>query len=128
MRREPLAPNADSSSWEKIVMTSITSLREHLGRPHQADDGIMRDFRQRLADEQFERAERKRLELANQRSELNDAEARIQAWEKAHALRMPTSPTHPVLQVIAAATDLTLKQVLDEQRYRSGQVRAAQPA
>ncbi len=37
---------------------------------------------------------------------------------KVHALRLPTSPTHPVLQVIAAATDLTLKEVLDEQRQR----------
>jgi|SRR5687767_8947889 hypothetical protein len=108
-------------------MTTITSFREHIERPHRADDGIMRDYRQRLADEQFERAERKRMELAGQRSELNDAKARIQAWEKAHALRLPTSPTHPVLQVIAAATDLALKEVLDEQRQRSGQVRVGEP-
>jgi hypothetical protein len=68
------------------------------------------------------------MELADQRSELSDAKARIQAWEKVHALRLPNSPTHPVLQVIAAATDLTLKEVLDEQRQRSGQVGTAQTA
>jgi hypothetical protein len=108
-------------------MTSITSFREHVERPHRADD-IVRDYRQRLADEQFERAERKRMELADQRSELNDAKARIQAWERAHALRLPTSPTHPVLLVIAAATDLALKEVLEEQRQRAGQVATAQSA
>jgi hypothetical protein len=32
-----------------------------------------------------------------------------------------------VLQVIAAATDLALKEVLDEQRQRSGQVRVGEP-
>lgn len=86
----------------------------------------MRDYRQRLADEQFERAERRRMELADQRSELNDAKARIRAWEKAHALRLPTSPTHPVLQVIAEATDLALKDILEEQRQRAEQGRTAQ--
>jgi hypothetical protein len=109
-------------------MTSITSFRERLERPHGGDDGIIRDYRQRLADEQFERAERKRMELAGQRSELNDAKARIQAWERAHGLRLPTSPTHPVLQVIATATDLALAEVLDEQRQRSAPVRTTQPA
>jgi hypothetical protein len=108
-------------------MTSITSFREHIERQHRSDDGLLRDHRQRLADEQFERAERKRMELAGQRSELNDAKARIRAWEKVHALRLPTSPTHPVLQVIAEATDLALKDVLDEQRERYGQARAAKP-
>lgn len=109
-------------------MTSITSFREHIERSERPDDGIMRDYRQRLADEQYERAERKRMELADQRSELRDAKGRIQAWEKVHALRLPTSPTHPVLQVIAAATDLTLQEVLEEQRQRAGQAPAAQPA
>jgi len=104
-------------------MTSFTTIRESVERRH-ADSGIMRDYRQRLADEQYERAERKRMELADQRSELNDAKARIAAWEKAHALRLPISPTHPVLQVIAAATDLALEEVLEEQRQRAGQVRA----
>ena len=108
-------------------MTSITSFRENIERSDRADDGIMRDYRQRLADEQYERAERKRMELAEQRSELSDAKARIQAWEKAHALRLPTSPTHPVLKVIAEATALSLQEVLDEQRQRSAQVRTAEP-
>jgi hypothetical protein len=108
-------------------MTSITSIRDTIGKSHRADDSIMRDYRQRLADEQSERAERKRMEIADQRSELKDAKARIQAWEKVHALRLPISPTHPMLQVIATTTDLALKDILGEQRQRSGQIRAARP-
>jgi len=108
-------------------MTS-TTFRETIIGPHRADDGIMRDYRQRLADEQLERAERKRQDMAQQRSELNDAKARIQAWEKVHALRLPTSPTHPMLRVIAAATELALQDILDEQRKRSEQMTAARPA
>lgn len=104
-------------------MTAITSFREQMD--HRTPEELVRDYRQRQADDEFERAERKRLQLADQRSELNDAKARIQAWEKVHALRLPASPTHPVLHVIAAATALTLSEVLEEQRQRSGQVRAA---
>ena len=106
-------------------MSSITSFRENADGSHRSDEGIMKDYRQRLADEEYERAERKRLQLADQRSELNDAKARIQAWERVHALRLPKDPTHPVLQVIAAATALTLEDVLDEQRQRAAPARPA---
>ena len=105
-------------------MTAIISFRERTDRPNRSDEEFVRDFRQRQADEEFERAERKRLQVADQRSELNDAKARIEAWEKVHALRLPASPTHPVLQVIAAATALKLEDVLDEQRQRSARKRA----
>jgi hypothetical protein len=125
MRRKPSAANLIHFPGD-LVMTSIASFREIIGRPR-VDDGIMREYRQRLADEQFERAELKRKDVADQRSELNDAKARIQAWEKVHALRLPTSPTHPILRLIAATTELALKDILDEQRKRSGQIRAAQP-
>jgi hypothetical protein len=100
-------------------MTSISSIREPIERSNRVDDGPLRDYRQRMADEQFERAERKRMDVAEQRSQLNDAKARIRAWEKVHELRLPASPTHPVLRVIAAATDLALNDILEEQRQRS---------
>src|SRR3569833_2498495 len=99
-------------------MSAITSFREH--NDPRTPEELVRDYRQRQADEEHERAERKRLQLADQRSELNDAKARIQAWERVHDLRLPASPTHPGLQVIAAATALTLNEVLEEQRQRSG--------
>jgi hypothetical protein len=109
--------------WRNAAMTAITSFRER--NDHRSEEELVRDFRQRQADEEFERAERKRLQLADQRSELSDAKARIQAWEKVHGLRMPASPKHPVLQVIAAATALTLEDVLEEQRQRSARARVA---
>jgi hypothetical protein len=108
---------------ENCEMTVITSFRERAD--HRSPDELVRDYRQRQADEEFERSERKRMQLADQRSELNDAKARIQAWEKVHALRLPASPMHPVLHVIAAATELTLNEVLEEQRQRSGRILAA---
>lgn len=85
----------------------------------QADGEFVTDYRQRLALEEYERAEKKRLELADQRSTLNAPEARIRAWEKVHHLRLPSDPKHPVLDVIAVATQLTLNDVLEEQRSRN---------
>jgi len=43
---------------------------------------------------------------------------RIRAWEKVHQLRMPSTPLHPVLEVIAAATQLSLADVQEEQQRR----------
>jgi hypothetical protein len=84
----------------------------------------MRTYAERLAFEELERAQRRRLELAEQRADLNPPDVRIRAWEKVHALRMPGNPSHPVLDVIAIATGLTLAQVQDEQRAR-GALRTA---
>jgi hypothetical protein len=39
-----------------------------------------------------------------------------------HHLRLPSDPKHPVLDVIAIATQLTLDDVLEEQRARSARV------
>ena len=84
----------------------------------------IRTHAERLAFEELERAQRRRLELAEQRSDLNPPDVRIRAWEKVHALRLPGDPSHPVLDVIAIATGLTLAQVQDEQRAR-GALRTA---
>ena len=85
------------------------------------------DYRQRLALEEYERAERKRLEVAEQRSSLHAPDARIRAWEKVHGLRMPSTPGHPVLTVIATATELSLAEVEDEQRARSARQAKSAP-
>jgi hypothetical protein len=79
------------------------------------------DYRERLVREERERAEKRRLELADQRSSLNPPEMRIRTWEKLHALRLPTDPNHPILDVIAIATRLTLAEVQEEQRRRESQ-------
>jgi len=87
---------------------------------------LIRTHAERLALEEHERAQQRRLELAEQRSDLNPPEVRIRAWEKVHALRLPGDPRHPVLGVIAMGTGLTLAQVREEQRARAAQ-RAGQP-
>ena len=65
------------------------------------------------------RARPERLELAEQRSEVNPPEVRIRAWEKVHGLRLPADAAHPILDVIAVSTRLTLEQVQEEQRARA---------
>ena len=74
---------------------------------------------ERLTHEEFERAEKRRLELADQRSELKPPDVRIRTWERIHALRLPSDPAHPILGVIAVSTRLTLEEVREEQRTRA---------
>jgi hypothetical protein len=74
---------------------------------------------ERLAHEEFERTEKRRQELAEQRSDLNPPEVRIRTWERIHALRLPSDPAHPILDVIAISTRLTLEEVRQEQRSRA---------
>lgn len=74
---------------------------------------------ERLAHEQHEREERRRLELAEQRSDLNPPEVRIRTWERIHGLRLPTDPDHPIVDVIAVSTRLTIEEVQREQQLRA---------
>ena len=92
-------------------------LPEHLTPPRTGD--FAKTAAERLAQEEHERAEKRRQELAEQRSDLNPPDVRIRTWEKVHQLRMPSDPAHPVLDVIAISTRLTLAQVREEQRTRA---------
>lgn len=74
---------------------------------------------ERSAHEEYERAEKRRLERAEQCSNLNPPDVRIRTWEKIHALRLPSDPAHPILDVIAISTRLTLEEVREEQRTRA---------
>jgi hypothetical protein len=80
---------------------------------------LLIDFRRRLELDEEARVERRRLDIAEQTMEPNGPSVRIRAWEKVHALRMPSSPGHPVLNLIAVATQLSLADVHEEQRVRS---------
>ena len=80
---------------------------------------LIKTAAERLAHEQFERAEKRRHDLAEQRSESNPPGVRIRTWEKVHQLRLPADPTHPILDVIALSTRLTLVDVREEQRMRA---------
>jgi hypothetical protein len=74
--------------------------------------------RPRGASEADERADHRRARLAEQRADSNPPAVRIRAWETLHGLRMPASPSHPVLDLIAIETRLTLAEVQAEQRVR----------
>jgi hypothetical protein len=76
------------------------------------------DHRARLALEEEERAQRRRQDLEEQCSDLNSAKVRVRVWERVHGLRLPTDVAHPILDVIAAATRLTLAEVHGEQQAR----------
>jgi len=78
------------------------------------------EYRERRAREASEFAERRQVEIAEQYSVLNSSSMRIRAWETLHGLRMPSAPAHPVLRIIAAATQLPLSEVRDEQLRRYG--------
>jgi hypothetical protein len=89
----------------------------HMTAPRTGD--LIKTPAERLAHEEFERAEKRRQELAEQRSDLNPPGVRIRAWERIHALRLPSDPAHPILDVIAVSTRLTLDEVRQEQRSRA---------
>jgi len=99
-------------------MSSMMSMPFANNKPTHGDD-LFVDYRQRRAQEEDERADLKRADQAEQCSGLNSADRRIRAWEKVHHLRMPSDPQHPALSAIAAATQLTLADVQNEQRLRS---------
>jgi len=79
---------------------------------------VIRSHAERLAQDAEERRHQRQRELAEQSSTANPPDARIRAWEKVHALRMPGDAAHPVLDVIAHGTGLTLEQIREEQRAR----------
>lgn len=82
---------------------------------------------ERFAQEQHQRDERKRRELAEQRSDANSPDVRIRAWERLHELRLPSDPEHPVLDMIAVSTRLTLAQVREEQAARAARPQPKHP-
>jgi hypothetical protein len=72
---------------------------------------------------QVQRAEQERAamrdnELESQASPVKEPRERIEIWERLHALRLPRTPDHLLLKVIATQTRLTVAQVQEEQRRR----------
>jgi hypothetical protein len=80
---------------------------------------LYRTHAELMAQEAEKRLELRRLALAEQSSAENPPDVRVRAWEKVHALRLPSDARHPVLQVIAHGTGLTLEQVREEQQARA---------
>src|ERR1700733_11836278 len=76
------------------------------------------DHRARIAHEESERRERKQQELLEQVSDRNTPAQRIRIWERRHGLTLPRDSNHRLLAIVAAATDLALHQVNEEQQRR----------
>lgn len=66
-------------------------------------------------------AERKR-EIEELSSFERTPAERIEAWERIYELRLPRSPVHPLVSVIAAVTDLSVEQIHAEQYQRERKV------
>jgi len=99
------------------MSSSPWSLKDSVGPRPSAND-IIADHRARILMEENERQQKRQIQLADQRSIFNSPDARIRAWETVHGLRLPPNPSHPVLNVIATDTGLTVLEVQEEQRAR----------
>lgn len=74
--------------------------------------------RARIAREHAEREDQRQAELVELSSIRNIPGDRIRIWERMFGLTLPRDPNHHILDVIAAATDLELAQVREEQQRR----------
>jgi hypothetical protein len=101
-------------------MSSLTWSPGNQPASRSSAEDIMSDHRSRVQLEENARAEKRQLDLADQRSSTKSPSMRIRTWEKVHALRLPPDPAHPILAVIALDTGLSLSEVQDEQRSRRG--------
>ena len=115
LRKQPNQNDRQSDHVDSYTAASLMTERPSVSRPVV---DIILTHAERLAQEAEERLHQRQRELAEQSSTANPPGARIRAWEKTHALRMPGDAAHPVLQVIAHGTGLTLEQVRAEQRAR----------
>ena len=77
------------------------------------------DYRERLIQDHALAQERWAQKLREQTSPDNDAAARIRIWERRHQIDLPRNPAHRLIALIAAGTDLTVHEVLEEQRARA---------
>lgn len=69
-----------------------------------------------LAAEAVANAAKRRVELEELRSERKSPEERVRAWERVHRLALPLDPGHPILELIALKTRLTMEEVQAVQR------------
>jgi hypothetical protein len=94
-----------------------TSMSQNTSAPHRVTE-LVRTYAERMADEAEERLQKRQLVLAEQCASENSPDVRVRAWERAHALCLPSDPGHPVLRAVATSTGLTIAQVQQEQSVR----------
>ena len=87
-------------------------------RTHQSARLALHKHADDLALEAADRAEQRRLALAELKFDFTAPATRITAWEKLYGLRMPAAVNHVALAVIAQSTGLPLSEVVNEQYAR----------
>jgi hypothetical protein len=78
------------------------------------------ECRERAAEIKAEQEAQRHRAKSEQSSDRYTAQERIRLWESLHGAQLPRDANHPVLQVIAVSTALTLAQVRAEQQQRFG--------
>lgn len=76
------------------------------------------DHRARIERARLDAEERRSQALIDQRAPANSPDVRVRIWERLHQVRLPKSPTHAILAIIATQTGLPLAEVLEVQRLR----------
>jgi hypothetical protein len=94
----------------------ITS-RTVIGAPAVGSDPI-KDHLAHLALAQGEKLRQRARETSLQSDVTRSPRERIETWERLHELRLPTTPTHPLVRIIARVTGLEVGDVHEEQRRR----------
>ncbi len=97
-------------------MSSTPAKPQDGGAPPSLRTDLTRTHAEMLAAQANARAAQRRVDLEELRSDLKSPEERVRAWERVHGLTLPLDPDHPILDVVAVKTRLTLQQVQDVQR------------
>ena len=82
----------------------------------------MLDYRERLERDRRDAEERRERQRSDQRSTDRSPEQRVAAWERLHGLRLPNAAEHPILQVVARQTGLSLDDIRNVQSERAAAV------
>lgn len=82
------------------------------------DFSYAQDHRARMEVARLEARARREDDQRAQRSDTNTPEARVAIWERVHHVRMPASPQHQILRLIAQQTLLSVDDVLAVQAAR----------
>lgn len=78
------------------------------------------EYRTEVQKAQEQRALARQAELESQTSMRYAPQERILIWERLHAVRLPASAAHPLVEVIAAQTQLSVGEIQAEQQRRAG--------
>lgn len=79
---------------------------------------LILDHRARIERARLEAEERRSQALLGLRAADNSPAVRVGIWERLHQVRLPKSPTHAILGVVAKQTGLLLADVVEVQRQR----------